>query len=43
METEAAKPDLAEDVKLRFTDLPDETPALKDEYVKLGGKGLLKP
>jgi len=43
VDLEAANPDLAEAVKLRFTDLLDETPALKDEYVKLGGKRLLKP
>ncbi len=40
---ETANPDVNDAVKTRFADLLEEYPQLKEQYLKLGGKALLKP
>ncbi len=42
VQLETGNPDMADEVKAKFADLLDETPALKDHYQKAGGKAFLK-
>ena len=42
VQLEAGNPDMAEEVKAKFANFLDETPALKDHYQKAGGKAFLK-
>ena len=42
VQLESGNPDMADEVKAKFAGLLDETPPLKEAYVKLNGKAFLK-